>query len=242
MDIGEINDGIGVEESQSSLRQNRDEVFQATRGASIEGVMRKMGALSLGAAIMFPMFWASDCLFPLQYAEGFNVPKNRGRLKTMRQIRKRSLPSKTLRLDVIPLESGGDEVSVVDAVYPSKDNVTDTTGTNSVIDGMTASNSNISSQLLSSFNASESIGSLLMQMQRKEAELRLLNQSSSQLLGEDQTLKLDPNNSATRSVADQLTMYDGIARELDDSVTIRITNSVKDITILDLPERNQFDS
>ena len=242
MDIGEINDGIGVEESQSSLRQNRDEVFQATRGASIEGVMRIMGALSLGAAIIFPMFWASDCLFPLQYAEGFNIPKNRGRLKTMRQIRKRSLPSKTLRLDVIPLESGGDEVSVVDAVYPSKDNVTDTTGTNSVIDGMTASNSNISSQLLSSFNASESIGSLLMQMQRKEAELRLLNQSSSLLLGEDQTLKLDPNNSATRSVADQLTMYDGIARELDDSVTIRITNSVKDITILDYPERNQFDT
>ena len=74
MDIGEINDGIGVEESQSSLRQNRDEVFQATRGASIEGVMRIMGALSLGAAIIFPMFWASDCLFPLQYAEGFNVP------------------------------------------------------------------------------------------------------------------------------------------------------------------------
>ena len=179
MDIGEINDDIGVEESQSSLRQNQDEVFQATRGASIEGVMRKMGALSLGAAIIFPMFWASDYLFPLQYAEGFNVPKNRGRLKTMRQIRKRSLPSKTLRLDVIPLESGGDEVSVVDAVYPSEDNVTDTTGTNSVIDGMTASNSNISSQLLSSFNASESIGSLLMQMQRKEAELRLLNQSSS---------------------------------------------------------------
>jgi hypothetical protein len=135
------------------------------------------------------------------------------------------------------------------------------------------------------FSASESIGSLLLQMQKKEAELRLLNnnKSTSLLLSEDQALNLDAstinfNNATTTAatsntggggsataettsqkttdlfswmrkpdngdkgtnMAEQTTtpaLYDDeIARELDDSVSIRITNSVKDVTILEPPE------
>ncbi|VEU34533.1 unnamed protein product [Pseudo-nitzschia multistriata] len=136
---------------------------------------------------------------------------------------------------------------------------------------------NSTSQFLMNFNASGSIGSLLMQMQKKEAELRQLNQSASLLLSEDQALKLDPNDGSSTnqeptalknnlfswirktngsakngfadvdaptasegvngSTAEAISsMNDEMARELDDSVSIRITNSVKDITLLGPPD------
>jgi hypothetical protein len=125
------------------------------------------------------------------------------------------------------------------------------------------------------FNASESIGSLLMQMQKKEAELNVFNKS---LLDEDQAFDISSFNATatsnngfetkdntlneekgkettkqkgdifswmrkqeretgTDTSSDRQSAIDAeIAKELDDSVSIRITNSLKDITLLELPE------
>jgi len=72
-------------------------------------------------------------------------------------------------------------------------------------------------------------GSLLMQMQKKEVEFKKYNKSFQQ--------EREADNVGENDVSDrQSAIDDEIAKELDDSVSIRITNSVKDITLLQLPE------
>jgi hypothetical protein len=97
------------------------------------------------------------------------------------------------------------------------------------------------------WNASGSIGSLLMQMQRKEEEMRKFNKT---LLDKDQAVDLSRHNSTIPSKKDELmataepkfseeldVMDPAKARELDESITLRISSSPgKDAQILELPE------
>jgi hypothetical protein len=97
------------------------------------------------------------------------------------------------------------------------------------------------------WNASGSIGSLLMQMQRKEEEMRKFNKT---LLDKDQAVDLSRHNnsnipskmdqrkakSETKSAYELDIMDPGKARELDEAVTLRISSSPgKDVQILELP-------
>jgi len=107
------------------------------------------------------------------------------------------------------------------------------------------------------WKASGSIGSLLMQMQKKEEEMRKYNQT---LLDKNQAVDLRRLNSTTilnvnnnnqeqqtllksseTKVSDELLLLDVMdpakARELDEAVTLRISSSPgKDAQMLDLPE------
>ena len=161
---------------------------------------------------------------------------------------------RSMKLNVVPLTEDDSKVSSESVPKTSnKDETIDSTAPPSLM-----------------FNASESIGSLLMQMQKKEAELKKINKS---LLDEDQAFDISSFNAtdtgfaATKdstvneeekgktkgdifswmrkqeretgtdtSSGRQSAIDDGIAKELDDSVSIRITNSLKDITLLELPE------
>jgi len=78
----------------------------------------------------------------------------------------------------------------------SKDDVQSDESTTVVANNSTAGGNG---QFLMNFNASASIGSLLMQMQKKEAELKRLNKSASLLLSEDQAVKLDGGPASYRS-------------------------------------------
>jgi len=262
---------------------NRDQVQQALRRESIGKQWKKGKILFFGAVLVLPLFDASDSLLSLQCVEGFHIPKIRVWSKQGYQQQLSTTSSTKLLLNADPLKSVRDGAPSSDSVSSSKGNGVETIDTDSINDG-TAFNNNTSSPLLLSFNASGSIGSLLMQMQRKEAELRLLNKSTSLLFSEDQALQLDASNSiakasffnknynvetteetaatsfkndifswirkqdgeingkgsARRKVVDQTTMDDEIARELDDSVSIRITNTVKDVIILGPPEPNSI--
>jgi hypothetical protein len=264
-----------------SLR-NRDRVPEAgrQRGEGSIGTQwknNKRAALYFGVVLVFPLFAACNILLSLSYVEGFQVPKIGGGLKQQRQTSTSysSTTSTKMRMNVVPLKLAGDEISSAEIADEN-------------------TNSSNSSPLLMNFSASGSIGSLLLQMQKKEAELRLLNKSKSLLLSEDGTLNLDAStnsynatvsssfntNGATEEVTaaeattstsqktsdlfswmrksdngytssgskgtsaakniiagQTMTLYDDeIARELDDAVSIRITNSVKDVTILEPPE------
>jgi hypothetical protein len=95
-------------------------------------------------------------------------------------------------------------------------------------------------------SASGSIGSLLMQMQKKEEEMRRFNKT---LLDKEQVLDLDFHNDTTSSSSvppdkeespkqsKELSKMDReTAKELDDAVRIRLTSSVgDDVEILELP-------
>jgi len=281
--IGNIQSDVHVGDFQSDERhslRNRDQVPQALRQGSIGKQWKKGRTLYFGVVLVFFLFAASNSLLSLQYVEGFYVPKIGGgpeqRHKQQCSTTTSTSASAKLRLNVVPLKLAGDEMS-------SEGNGLDTIDINSIKDE-TAANSNTNNLLLLNFNASGSIGSLLMQMQRKEAEMRLLNKSASLLFSEDQALKLDATNSSatvssfntnydkdategtaatslksdlfswirkqdgdgigstTRNTADQRTIDDEIARDLDNSVSLRITNSVKDVTILEPPEINRIKS
>lgn len=92
------------------------------------------------------------------------------------------------------------------------------------------------------WNASGSIGSLLMQMQKKEEEMRKFNKT---LLDRNQAVDLSLHNS---TVTPPIERYDeddssgvdiidaATAKELDDAISIRLSSSPgKDIQILELP-------
>lgn len=93
-------------------------------------------------------------------------------------------------------------------------------------------------------SASGSIGSLLMQMQKKEEEMRKLNKT---LLDKEQVLDLDAHNVSSSGLSPavekpakqpkELNKLDReIAKELDDAVRIRLSSSVgNDVEVLDLP-------
>ena len=97
------------------------------------------------------------------------------------------------------------------------------------------------------WNASGSIGSLLMQMQKKEEEMRKYNKT---LLDKDQAVDLSRLNSTIPVNKEQLmvttemklseeleVMDPAKARELDEAITLRIASSPgKDAQILELPE------
>lgn len=109
------------------------------------------------------------------------------------------------------------------------------------------SSSSFPVQLLD-WNASGSIGSLLMQMQRREEEIRKLNKT---LLDKDQAVDLSRHNSTKNSSKldefiqetkgkhknDMDVMDKSKARELDEAITLRISSSPgKDVQILELPD------
>jgi hypothetical protein len=93
-------------------------------------------------------------------------------------------------------------------------------------------------------SASGSIGSMLMQMQKKEEEMKKFNKT---LLDKEQVLDLDFHNATTTSVppdkeeqpkqSKELSKMDReTAKELDDAVKIRLSSSVgDDVEILELP-------
>jgi hypothetical protein len=116
----------------------------------------------------------------------------------------------------------------------------------------TGSASSASSVPLLDWNASGSIGSLLMQMQKKEEELRRLNQT---LLSEDEAVELDPSKTSEEdkktSVKDtkspptlpleeqsELDPMDADgAKDLDKSVVYTTRRSVgTDVEVLNLPD------
>ncbi|KAL3938834.1 MAG: hypothetical protein SGBAC_006335 [Bacillariaceae sp.] len=115
--------------------------------------------------------------------------------------------------------------------------------------GATSNSSSITSLLDWNISASGSIGALLLQMQKKEEELKQLNQT---MIYQEQIVDLFNMNN--RKNNDNETILEGgkdnsketkqemnkkqreMAKELDDAVKIRLTPSVgKDVEILDLP-------
>jgi hypothetical protein len=97
------------------------------------------------------------------------------------------------------------------------------------------------------WGASGSIGSLLMQMQKKEEEMRKLNKT---LLDEEQALDLSASSATIMQDQDQAEeapvqsaaqselshMDSATAKELDDAVTMRLSSAVgKDVQVLELP-------
>ena len=211
---------------------------------------------------------ALNSLLALKCAEGFQTPQMIGGGSKQKYDQRTSLSTSTN-----PLKLAGDETSSAESVSTSEIDRMDT----DLMQQEDATSANFTTnQLLLNFNASGSIGSLLLQMQKKEAELKLLNKSASLLFSEDQALKLDATNTSTivsktiedaeansqksdlfswirkqdgdssieggAATGERSTIDDDIAMELDNSVSIRITNSVKDITILEPPELDRIKS
>ena len=255
-------------DERDSLRQ-RHQVRDSRREGSMRKQWKRGRAVCFGVTLIIPLVAALHLLVSFEYVAGFQVSKIGGGPKRNRHpsIIASSSASTNLRRDGVPLKSVGDEISSTD--MSSEDgNRIDTIELNNSTD----TDSDTTNPLLMNFNASGSIGSLLLQMQRKEAELRLLNKSTSLLFSEDQALKLDAIKtksdanddvaeaeetaqkgnlfswirkqdgdisgigSASGNTADERTLDDEIAKELDSSVSIRIANSVKDVVILGPPE------
>jgi hypothetical protein len=99
-------------------------------------------------------------------------------------------------------------------------------------------------QPLLNWNASGSIGSLLIHMQKKEEAMRKLNKT---LLDKEQAVDLSSHNASSSSVlvdeeeeeevsSSARRMDYETAKELDDAVTVRLSSSVgKDVQLLELP-------
>ena len=285
MNTKNTNIESGVHAGARHSLWNWDQIPHVPRERSTRTQWRKGRTVPFGLVFLVFIATLNFFLF-LECVEGFRVPKIGGGSKQRYYkpllISRITTSSTTIstnqRLDVEPLRSVGDEISSAESI---EGNRIDTFDIDSIGDDA-AANSNTSNPLLQmNFNASGSIGSLLMQMQKKEAELRALNKSATLLFSEDQALKLDATNSTTKTVSTATTeeteiaattsqrsdllswirkengdtsadgknirnndertkIDDEIAMELDNSVSIRITNSVKDITILEPPEMSRI--
>lgn len=263
-------DGYFRYDARHPLR-NRDQLPKARRERSNRIQCKRERAKGFGLGLL--LFASLNLLFFLECVEGFQVQEFGGGSKHRHEQLSSSSTSSNLRLNVVPLKSAGDEISSTEPLSPSKGIGIDTVDT----DPRDALDTNTSNPLSLNFNASGSIGSLLMQMQKKEAELRLVNKSAT-LFSEEQALNLDAANSNTSVSSTDTTeekvetsqksdlfswirtqggdtgskgsttgkavgptnIDDDIAVELDNSVAIRITNSVKDVTILGPPEMDRI--
>ncbi len=255
---------------RGQLRQAQREGSSRTHRKNEMGMFSGLGLLLISSLHL---------LLLLECVKGFHVPEcGAGSKLRHAQLFSSSTPS-NLRLYVVPLKSSEDEISSAEAASPSEGIGIDTIEI-APSESALALDTNTSNPLMLNFNASGSIGSLLMQMQKKEAELRLVNKSASLLFSEDQALNLDAANSNTSAsytttttteenpatsqksdlfswirkqdgdegskgitstkAAERRNIDDEIAMELDNAVSIRITNSVKDVAILGPPEINRI--
>ena len=168
-------------------RRNRDQLPKARREGSSRKEWKRERAKVFGLGLLF--FVSLNLLLFLECVEGFQVQEFGGGSKHRHEQLFSSSTSSNLRLNVVPLKSAGDEISSTEPFSPSK-------GIGIDADPSDALNTNTSNPLSLNFNASGSIGSLLMQMQKKEAELRLMNKSAT-LFSEDQAFNLDAAGSNT---------------------------------------------
>lgn len=236
-----------VEETDSLW--NRDRVPKESKKI----LHRKKGTILYNVTILiFAVFAASEFLLALQFVEAFHPPRTR---EGMRQVHKQQLLTMDLSSRPTALQLYDPSKSVRDAKAPINYGIT-AIGINSISDG-SVSNSNTSILLLSKYNTSGSIGyfssSLLGEDQAWKSDAASSNTTTSPVkkcinVGgtEDSaaTIKKSdlfswirkPNGdvltkeSSTRMV--DLNIDNDAAKELDNSVFIRITNSVKDLRII----------